>query len=134
MRDVLRRPKFASRLARDRIDVDQVVNELSVLAEVMEPPPLPHPVARDPHDDKVLALAAASRADVVISGDADLLVLGKYSGIPNYRSRGSARTAFQMTRSDEFGRPALGNRKTFPKSGPTRQSRHSQITQSGSSS
>jgi len=30
----------------------------------------------------VLALAAASQADLIITGDADLLTLGNHSGIP----------------------------------------------------
>lgn len=54
----------------------------SSLAEIIDPPPLPAQVSRDPDDDAVLALAAASRADLIISGDADLLVLGSYAGIP----------------------------------------------------
>jgi predicted nucleic acid-binding protein len=52
------------------------------LAEVIEPPPLPQPVCRDPDDDEVLALALAARADVIVSGDADLLVLQQFEGIP----------------------------------------------------
>jgi predicted nucleic acid-binding protein len=37
---------------------------------------------RDPHDDKFLELAVNGRADVIISGDADLLVLDAFRGIP----------------------------------------------------
>ncbi len=37
---------------------------------------------RDPKDDKFLELAVNGRADVVISGDADLLVLDRFHGIP----------------------------------------------------
>jgi len=39
-------------------------------------------VSRDPDDDKFLALAVAGRADAIVSGDADLLVLGTYQAIP----------------------------------------------------
>lgn len=56
--------------------------EVQRLADIVEPPPLPAPVGRDPDDDAVLALAVAARADLVVSGDADLLVLGTYAGIP----------------------------------------------------
>jgi predicted nucleic acid-binding protein len=38
------------------------------LAEVIEPPPLPHPVCRDPDDDQVLALAIAAKAEFIVSG------------------------------------------------------------------
>ncbi len=37
---------------------------------------------RDPTDDKFLELAINGRADVVITGDRDLLVLHPFRGIP----------------------------------------------------
>ena len=37
---------------------------------------------RDPKDDKFLELAVNGRADVILSGDADLLVLGLFHDIP----------------------------------------------------
>ena len=37
---------------------------------------------RDPADDKFLELAVNDRADLIISGDADLLVLDTFRGIP----------------------------------------------------
>lgn len=37
---------------------------------------------RDPKDDKFLELAVNGRADVIVSGDADLLVLDRFRGIP----------------------------------------------------
>lgn len=37
---------------------------------------------RDPKDDKFLEAAVNGRADVVITGDKDLLVLNPFSGIP----------------------------------------------------
>lgn len=39
-------------------------------------------VSRDPKDDKFLAVALAGRADVILSGDRDLLTLKSYRGIP----------------------------------------------------
>ena len=55
------------------------------MAEIIDPPPLPAPVSRDPSDDAVLALATASQADLIITGDtgdADFLTLGNHAGIP----------------------------------------------------
>ena len=52
------------------------------LAEVIEPPPLPQPVCRDPDDDQVLALAIAAKVDHIVSGDKDLLSLSSFQGIP----------------------------------------------------
>jgi predicted nucleic acid-binding protein len=40
------------------------------------------PVSRDPDDDAMLLLAAASQADPVVSGDTVLLTLGACAGIP----------------------------------------------------
>ncbi len=50
-------------------------------ATIVRPKALPHPVCRDRDDDKVLATAVAGRADVILTGDDDLLVLGEYQGI-----------------------------------------------------
>lgn len=37
---------------------------------------------RDPKDDKFLELAVNGHADLIVSGDADLLVLDPFRGIP----------------------------------------------------
>jgi len=52
------------------------------LAEIVDPPPLSAPVSRDPDDDALLALAVAAQADLIITGDADLLTLGSHDRIP----------------------------------------------------
>lgn len=51
-------------------------------AQWVEPVPLAKPVCRDPDDDWVLAAAVAGRAEMVVSGDKDLLSLKKYQGVP----------------------------------------------------
>lgn len=43
--------------------------------------PLPAPACRVPDDDLVLATALAAGADLIITGDQDLLVLDTYTGI-----------------------------------------------------
>ncbi len=45
---------------------------------LVDPEPLPVPVCRDRDDDLVLATAAEARADVIVTGDADLIVLESY--------------------------------------------------------
>jgi putative PIN family toxin of toxin-antitoxin system len=50
-------------------------------AEVVQPAALSAPVCRDPDDDVVLATALAGMAQVIVSGDADLLTLSAYEGI-----------------------------------------------------
>jgi putative PIN family toxin of toxin-antitoxin system len=49
--------------------------ELVVIAEQIA-------VCRDPTDDKFLELAASGGADLIVSGDADLLVLNPFRGVP----------------------------------------------------
>lgn len=51
------------------------------LCEFARPEPLPAPVCRDKDDDMVLATALAGKADVIVTGDDDLLVLKKFRGI-----------------------------------------------------
>lgn len=80
--EMLERPKFDAILMRSNTSRAQTLAELRQLAEVIDPPPLAHPVCRDPDDDAVLALAMAAQADLVISGDDDLLCLSSFEGIP----------------------------------------------------
>src|SRR5271165_4440823 len=80
--EVIRRPKFQAVLSRSRTDPERMLSELRRLAEIIDPPPLPAPVSRDPDDDAVLALAVAAQADLIVSGDGDLLTLGAHGGIP----------------------------------------------------
>jgi predicted nucleic acid-binding protein len=50
--------------------------------EIVEPIALDQPACRDPDDDIILATALAAHADLIISGDDDLLVLHPFQGIP----------------------------------------------------
>ncbi len=60
----------------------QALADVPLWAEVIDPPPLAQPVCRDKDDDAVLALALAAQADIVISGDDDLLCRNPFEGIP----------------------------------------------------
>lgn len=48
---------------------------------LVKPKPLPKPVCRDSDDDEVLATALAGGAEVLLTGDNDLLVLKEFQGI-----------------------------------------------------
>jgi putative PIN family toxin of toxin-antitoxin system len=50
-------------------------------ARLVAPLPLPTRVCRDPDDDLVLATALAAQADVIITGDKDLLTLKTHGGV-----------------------------------------------------
>ncbi len=51
-------------------------------ATIIQPGALPTTVCRDPDDDEVLGVAAAVRAEAIVTGDKDLLTLESYDGIP----------------------------------------------------
>jgi len=80
--DVLARKKFAARILRAELTPRQLVNDYSLLIEQLNPAPLPTPICRDPDDDIVLACALTGRADAIVSGDADLLTVKAFMGIP----------------------------------------------------
>jgi len=79
---VISRAKFDAILARSDTSREDALAELRRLSEIVEPPPLTVPVCRDPDDDALLALARAAQADLIVSGDDDLLALGRYQDIP----------------------------------------------------
>ncbi len=49
--------------------------------DVVVPAELPSPVSRDANDDVVLGTAVASGAACIVTGDKDLLVLGRFGSI-----------------------------------------------------
>jgi putative PIN family toxin of toxin-antitoxin system len=81
LEDVVGRAKFAAIFTRIGREPHVVLDEVRRMVEIVVAPSLPQPVCRDPDDDAVLALAIAAEADLVVSGDADLLVLGQFRGI-----------------------------------------------------
>ena len=85
--DVLTRPSLVKQLATiDRLAVDVLQDYVSAV-EIVRAAPLAQPVCRDPDDDDVLALALAAQADLIVSGDQDLLVLGQFKGTPIITAR-----------------------------------------------
>lgn len=57
-----------------------VRRQLEDLAELVAPTTIPR-ICRDPDDDEVLAVAVLGMAEVVITGDKDLLVLGRHGDV-----------------------------------------------------
>ena len=60
----------------------EVIRAVRADAEIVKATPLPEPVCRDPDDDLILAAALAAKADALVTGDRDLLVLKRFKGIP----------------------------------------------------
>lgn len=80
--DVLGRKKFAARLQDAGLTPQGIVDDLRRLAPVVSPPAVPRVVPNDPDDDHVLAGALDDSADLVVSGDRQLLVIGSFQGMP----------------------------------------------------
>jgi putative PIN family toxin of toxin-antitoxin system len=80
--EVLQRPKFAQRLARANVTAHTLVFGYAALAHLVVPAAIAPVIKADPDDDAVLACAVAAQAEVIVSGDSDLLALESYEGIP----------------------------------------------------
>ena len=78
---VLQRSKFREPIQRLGVAVADLFDGYAALVELVDPADLGSPVSRDPDDDQVLAAAIAGHADLIVSGDDDLLVLGSHQGI-----------------------------------------------------
>jgi uncharacterized protein len=63
------------------LTTEQVLASYKSIVTTVTSQRLHEPVSRDADDDAVLACALAARADLVISGDEDLLVLQRFKGI-----------------------------------------------------
>jgi putative PIN family toxin of toxin-antitoxin system len=79
LEEVLRRPKFNKYLAEDKR-----LEFLAALVREAEGVPVTGVIeeCRDPKDNKFLELAVAGRATQILTGDADLLALHPFRGIP----------------------------------------------------
>jgi uncharacterized protein len=78
---VLQRPKFQQAIQRRGVMVADLFDGYAALVGCVAPVELAEPVCRDPDDDLVLAAAISGDADLIVSGDDDLLTLGNYRGI-----------------------------------------------------
>lgn len=63
-------------------EVREVLAAVRADAEIVETQLLAAPVCRDAEDDEILATALAAKADALVTGDKDLLVLGWHEGVP----------------------------------------------------
>jgi putative PIN family toxin of toxin-antitoxin system len=78
------RVELISALRRKRLvtpTVLQAIAAFSDLCQTCDPVKLPKRVCRDPDDDVVLGTALAGRADLIVTGDNDLLVLKSFQRI-----------------------------------------------------
>jgi len=59
---------------------ENILVSLALLSEIVPTPTVPR-MSRDPEDDHLLACAAHGRANFIVTGDEDLLVLREFQGI-----------------------------------------------------
>jgi len=74
--------KLAKPVVATGLTVEQMLRNYRRLATLVTTRQLAQQVSRDPDDDSVLACALAVSADLIVSGDDDLLVLKYFQGIP----------------------------------------------------
>lgn len=65
-----------------RAELRELLRAVRSDAEVINAPPLQIPICRDPDDDRISAVALAAKADAIVTGDQDLLILKTFRGIP----------------------------------------------------
>jgi len=78
----LAKKKLARYVAATGLTADQMLANYRRIATLVTARQLDAQVSRDADDDAVLACALAARADLVVSGDDDLLSLKSFNGIP----------------------------------------------------
>jgi uncharacterized protein len=81
------RVKLVQKAGASAAEADAAVRLVRSISEVLDPPPLGHRVCRDADDDEVLSLAITAKADCLVTGDKDLLVLESFEEIPILRVR-----------------------------------------------
>ena len=74
--------KLLTKANQSRVEVEEVIDAVSADAEIVETQPLANRVCRDADDDWILATTLAAKADALVTGDKDLLVLERDEGIP----------------------------------------------------
>ena len=82
LHDVLFRKKFAAQLAEQEVDAADLFEGYAALVELVDPADIGPVILADPDDDIVLATAVAGGADAIVSGDAHLLGIGEFRGMP----------------------------------------------------
>lgn len=77
----LAKKKLAKYVAATGLTAEQMLASYKRLSTTVTARQLNERVSRDADDDAVLACALAARADLIVSGDDDLLVLERFAGI-----------------------------------------------------
>ena len=81
LQEVLSREHLATRLLKQRNSVKSAIRLYRGATIPITPLTVPRAVPNDTDDDQVIAAVLAARADLIVSGDSDLLMLHPWRGI-----------------------------------------------------
>ena len=79
---ILSQPKHARTIAVGEFSIDDIMRRYQKVAVVVPTKKFTQQICRDADDDAVLACALAANANMIITGDKDLLVLHPFQDIP----------------------------------------------------
>lgn len=78
----LAKPKLQPKLNQLSTSSATIIKAIRAISQTVPAAPVTLETLRDPDDAIILAVAIAADADVIITGDRDLLILTEFSGIP----------------------------------------------------
>jgi putative PIN family toxin of toxin-antitoxin system len=81
--EVIQREKFRKRLEQKGRSAREIISRFRLAAMIVETPAIPVPPGlRDAEDIHVLACATGACANVIVTGDNDLLTMETFGGVP----------------------------------------------------
>ncbi len=72
---------LSSKFGYDNLRISRVISHTLANAEIVEPVTFETQICRDPDDDAILGTAVAGNADCIVTGDNDLLIIGRFQGV-----------------------------------------------------
>lgn len=81
IKDVINRPKFKDTITKSKITPEQIIQKIILISHIVIGKNLNINLCRDPKDDKFLECGEHAKADYIVSGDKDLLVLKNYKNL-----------------------------------------------------
>ena len=75
------RRTLTGKFGYDREEIENAIRTLMPELEIVEPATFETQICRDPDDDAILGTAVAGNAGCIVTGDNDLLVIGRFQGV-----------------------------------------------------